>query len=372
MISYRISPRLMVLLTLAGISCSSPSEADYHDHNHDSLHDRGSSVDSLHIAATTHPVAVLDAHPVLCQGYVDAPPQARISIRVPIAGFVKQILPLPGELVKKGALLAELTHPDYLHLQEAYLVTKAEYSYQEQALIRQESLRGEEATTLREWSRASADFEISKANLASLAAKLAMLGIHPETLRAENLSSSIRIYSPRTAYVTSVQVSLGELAGPAQEICQLVVLEHMHFEAVIFEQDRHRVRVGQKVQFQVAGSDREYEGKVLLLGMQVESNDRGVRVHVEPSSEEGLIPGAFVKATILTEPDAAWLIPSESIHASPSGPVVHVSLGEDHVVVPLVGGRKTAQGLLLTTLPASLSADSELIIKEVAAEDHSH
>lgn len=322
--------------------------------------------------SVTHLSRVAYTDPVRCQGFVEAPPHARVSVRVPVGGLIRDIRPLPGELVGKGTLLAELAHPDYLHLQQAYLETKAEYQYQQATLARQEALEASRATTARELDRSRADFATMAARLAGMKAELALLGIDAEALTPETIRPTIRIYSPRKAYITSVGVSVGEYAGPQEEICQLVELSHLHLEMAVYEQDRQRLRVGQSVTYQVAGSDRDYQGKVLLVGRQVAADGRAVQVHVEPENEEGLIPGAFVTATIETQADSLWLIPHGAIHDGGLGPEVWVQqAGASPLKVPVGGGRKTSKGYLLDNLPAALSPESALIEKS-AGGGHSH
>ena len=312
-----------------------------------------------------HPVAMLNNKPVSCQGYVDAPPQARFSVRVPVAGLVKSVKPLPGQRVKQGELIAQLSHPDYIHLQQQYLEAKSEYEFQAASLARQTELRGQGATTEREYTRAVADQKIGQARLAGMAAELRLLGIDPDKLTPDNLSSVISIYSPKTAYVTSVSVSVGEMAGPDQEICQLVMLEHLHVEAAVYEQDRHKLRIGQQVTFHVAGNEEQYRGKILLIGRQVSADNRSVQVHIEPDDEEGLIPGAYVTAELEAEADSVWLIPDDVVINGPQGPEVHVATGNGQVVVvPISGARRSADGLILAELPPSLTADSQLMVPE--------
>ena len=319
------------------------------------------------------PLKVEDRDPVRCQGYIEAPPQGRYSVRVPVAGFVSKILPLPGQLVRKGELLAELTHPDYVHLQQQYLEVKAELAYQTAALSRQESLRGQNATTEREYTRALADQQIGQSRLAAMKAELALLGIDAERLEASKLQSGIRILSPETGYVTAVGVAMGELAGPQQELCEVVVLKHLHVEASVYEQDRQKVVAGQKVTFQVAGSEEQYQGEVLLVGHQVELDGRAVKIHIEPATEQGLVPGAFASVLIDTEPAVGWLIPQEAVWEGENGPEVHVHRGQTAaLVVPLRGFRRTTKGYFFPELPVGIDEAAQLETPEEEGGGHDH
>lgn len=58
-------------------------------------------------------------------GEVDVPPQHLVSISVPMGGYVKSMNLLPGTAVRKGTLLARLEDPQYIQLQQDYLVGKS-------------------------------------------------------------------------------------------------------------------------------------------------------------------------------------------------------------------------------------------------------
>lgn len=367
-IIYRFSVSIISVLLLS--SCGEESaqvensviQASEHDH----------SVD--HEPVVVFPEKIIQNDPVVCQGYVESPPNARISVRVPVGGMIREIRALPGQYLPKGALIARLAHPDYIHLQQQYLETKAELGYLEGASLRQETLRSGGATTEKDYSRTKADFQIMKSRLAGMEAELSLLGIKASTLTPENLQSTIAVYSPKAAYVTKVDVSIGQLAGPDHEICELVTLDDLHIETRVYESDRGRIEVGQTVLCQVAGLPEAIEGTVLLVGREVSQDSRAVQVHVEPVSSEGLIPGAVVEATIQTKADTVWFIPEAAVREGADGLFVQLHQdGEERILIPLKGTKRIAEGYVLQKLPGSLTASSELEVMEKEVESgHSH
>jgi multidrug efflux pump subunit AcrA (membrane-fusion protein) len=54
------------------------------------------------------------------QGIFDVPPQNLVTLHVPMGGYVKNTSLLQGKSVRKGDVLVELVHPDYLQLQQDY------------------------------------------------------------------------------------------------------------------------------------------------------------------------------------------------------------------------------------------------------------
>lgn len=364
--------RASILLGVIALTSSCGGNGSTVENSLNQMPDHDHALEHEH--ETVYPEKIVQNEPVICQGYVESPPNARISVRVPVGGMIREIRALPGQYLPKGALIARLAHPDYIHLQQQYLETKAELGYLEGASQRQETLRSGGATTEKDYTRTKADLEIMKSRLAGMAAELSLLGINVSSLTSENLQSTIAVYSPKAAYVTKVDVSIGQLAGPDHEICELVTLNDLHVETRVYESDRARIEVGQKVLCQVAGLSEPIEGTVLLVGREVSPDSRAVQVHVEPVRSEGLIPGAVVEATIQTKADTMWFIPEAAVQEEGSGlfVILHQE-GESGIMVPLKAAIRTAEGYLLEKLPASISAESGLeVVEEEAEGGHSH
>ena len=62
-------------------------------------------------------------------GTIDVPPQNMVSISVPLGGYLKSSQLLPGMHVNKGQVIAIIEDPQYIQLQEDYLVTKSKLHY---------------------------------------------------------------------------------------------------------------------------------------------------------------------------------------------------------------------------------------------------
>ena len=58
-------------------------------------------------------------------GVIDVPPQNMVSISFPLGGYLKSTKLLPGMHVAKGEALAVLEDPQYIQLQQDYLMAKA-------------------------------------------------------------------------------------------------------------------------------------------------------------------------------------------------------------------------------------------------------
>ncbi len=63
-------------------------------------------------------------------GYLHVPPQNKAQVSTFMGGIVKAVLVREGDFVHQGQALIDLVHPDFLKLQEDYLVQGAIFSFQ--------------------------------------------------------------------------------------------------------------------------------------------------------------------------------------------------------------------------------------------------
>ena len=68
---------------------------------------------------------------VRVNGYLHVPPQNKAQVSTYVGAVVKTILVREGEFVHAGQALIELAHPDFLKLQEDYLVAKSNIVFSE-------------------------------------------------------------------------------------------------------------------------------------------------------------------------------------------------------------------------------------------------
>ncbi|MBL7825918.1 MAG: efflux RND transporter periplasmic adaptor subunit, partial [Saprospiraceae bacterium] len=115
-------------------------------------------------------------------GFVDAPPQNKVSISFPFGGYLKHTKLIPGMSVRRGELLATLEDPQYIAFQQDYLTIKARLEYLSADLIRQESLNRDQSASDKALQLAKAEFKTQEIAAKALAEKLKLIGIDPQQL----------------------------------------------------------------------------------------------------------------------------------------------------------------------------------------------
>lgn len=251
---------------------------------------------------------------VVCSGYIEAPPQSIATISSRVAGFIKTVHPLQGSYLRKGAVIAVLEHPDYIHLQQQYLESLSQLGYLEKEYQRQQNLSRSQAGPAKVFEQTEADYTSARTRVGALRQELNMIGIPTDELTADNIRSSITIRAPFSGYVTEIHVNPGKFVGANDPIGMMINKSHLHLELQVFERDMMKVREDQKIHYHLPGASGVYDAEVHLIGQDIDIESRTMRVHGHLIDEESFLkPGMFVNAVILTGEKEMYAVPSAAV-----------------------------------------------------------
>ncbi len=247
-------------------------------------------------------------------GAIDVPPQNMVSISFPLGGYLKSTKLLPGMHISKGEVLAVLEDPQYIQLQQDYLMAKAKLSFSEADFNRQKELNATKANSDKTFQQAKADYESQKVLVKSLSEKLQLIGINPTTLNEDNLSRSVNVYSPINGFVSAVDVNIGRYVSPTDVLFELVNPEDVHLNLTVFEKDVNKLSIGQKViAYANQNADKKYEAEIILVSRNLDAN-RAAEVHCHfKKYDKELLPGMFMNAEINVQSNDALTVPEEAL-----------------------------------------------------------
>lgn len=259
------------------------------------------------------------AGPVLeVSGVLDVPPQNRVTISTAFPGFVKISGVLQGSRVEKGQVLAEIEHPDFLIVQQDYSEALSQLPFRESERSRMQELVSGNASARRDFEQAQSQLGQLRARIAGLEARLKAMGLSPGEVASNRFSSRISLRSPIGGYVTHVSTNPGAMVQPGQVLYQVADTRHLHAEIRVFETDLPRLALGQEVEVRIGSEARDRHAHVYLIGREVEE-DRTVRVHCHFDEDEGLVPGMFLKARVLTDTRRVPSVPEGALVSSGGG-----------------------------------------------------
>lgn len=279
---------------------------------------------------------------VSCTGEVEVPPQGMASVTAPLGGYIVETGMVPGTRVKKGTLLATLSNPEYIVLQQNYLETAGQLTFAEQDYHRQKMLEEQNATAVKKFQESESSYKVLTARLAGLRERLKLIGINMNSLEKGNIQSVINLRSPIDGFVTAVNHHPGEFVEPREVIFEVVDMSDLHLHLNVFEQDITALKKGQTIRFRPAGAKNfGYVGEVSLVSPKKNEEARtfDVHAHIE-NGNENLKPGMYVEAEVLINNDSVYALPEKALVYDENKPFVLIEEDGSYVEQAVTYGAK--------------------------------
>lgn len=273
-------------------------------------------------------------------GVVDVPPENTYSVSVPMGGYIKKMMLIPGMMVKKGAVLAIVEDQQYIQLQQDYLTAKNKLKFASADYARQKGLNLTKATSDKIFQQTESDFNNQKVLVKSLAEKLRLIDINPGILNEDNISRSIKVYAPISGYVTKVNTNAGKYVNSSDILFELISPGALHANLTIFEKDAANLKVGQEIICTTsANPDKKYKAKIHLITPNIE-DDRTTSVHCDlENTDNKLLPGTFLNASIAVSNALVETAPEDAIVKWENKYYVFTDLGNYHYkMIPVETG----------------------------------
>ncbi|WP_343633922.1 efflux RND transporter periplasmic adaptor subunit [Fluviicola sp.] len=304
-------------------------------------------------------------------GFLDVPPQSKVSVSAPMAGFVKSTQLLPGSKVAKGQVVAILENQDYIQLQQEYLENYGQLEYLNSEYERQKELAKENINARKSLEQAKANYLSAKGRIEGLRSRLELLNINVNRLQNGKIQNTINLYAPISGYVTKVNTNIGAFVNPTDVLIEIVNTAELHVELTVYEKDIPSIREGQRVLFSLTNETKEREARVKLIGREINS-ERSVQIHCDiTKNDKELIPGMYLKAVVETDNALVSAVPESAIVYFEGKPYIfvrekeHREGGEKNVVfkmVEIVVGKEEA-GFVAITLPEGFDVRKQLVVR---------
>lgn len=252
---------------------------------------------------------------VKSSGQLAVPPQNEAQVNVLYGGIIRKIHVMEGQKVNKGAILAVLENQDMIKLQQEYLTVKGGFSFVEAEYNRQKLLKAAGAGTGKAQELAEANYNADLAKIKAIERQLSQMGVPVRSISKGNLVSSIPVVAPISGTIGRISAMTGSFMQPGTSLMDIVDNSKIHADLVVFEKDLSRIRVGQKVDFQLTNQkDQHIEGQIYGINKSFENDSKGVVVHaVIKKPESSLIPGMYVTGLISVGSELVSAVPVEAV-----------------------------------------------------------
>lgn len=252
-------------------------------------------------------------------------PQVTVTVAPKIPGQILRLTKAEGDSVEAGELLVELeASAPRAALDEA----RARISLQQRSLAeaernfsRIEQLKQQGLATLKEFDDARFALDQARLELDSLQATRREV--------AARLQES-RLLAPVTGVVLARPVDSGQVVSAQSIIYEIAPLSDVEIEADIDEQYLAEIKVGQRAEIRIAGSDRIYNARLYYISPKVDPRTGGAKVRLELEQQtDGLRSGLTADVNLIIErrDDALTIARSAILGRDGTGRVLRVRDG---------------------------------------------
>lgn len=347
---------ISILISIALVSCGN----DAHDHseeghsheeelvnaggdNHDDHGDENENIVEIYSNVYETMGVKLDSlssrnmsEAVYATGHLRVPPSNEATATAMVGANIKSIRIIEGEKVRKGQTLVTLEHPNLIEIQTEFVELASNLDYLKTEFEREEKLYNADASSGKSFQKAKSDYLTTKARYNGQKKMLKMLNINTEKVLEGEISDVISVRSPIEGYVNKIAVKTGQYINPNDVIVDIVNNHHVHVDLMVFEKDAMKVKIGQEVRFTTEFlPGEEFMANIISVGKSFEEEPKAIHIHAEISdNKEGLIPGIYVKGSILIDLHEVKALPESAVISDKGKSYIftHIGSNDEHTM----------------------------------------
>ncbi|MCD1117770.1 efflux RND transporter periplasmic adaptor subunit [Chryseobacterium turcicum] len=252
---------------------------------------------------------------IKANGALRVPNNNKATITSMYGGIIKTLNVQIGDFVRKGQVIASISNPEYIQLQEQFLMVKSKISFAEQEYRRQKELFDNDAGAKKNLQSSDAELKTLRTQKASLQRQLQIMGINPANVNNGNLRSGLVITSPISGTVSNISAQIGSYVDISSPVADVIDNGSLHLDLQVFEKDLPKMKVGQIVHFKLTNNpETEYDAKVYSIGSSFENESKTISVHCSVTGNKtGLIDGMNITGIVSLDKSTTPAVPSEAI-----------------------------------------------------------
>ena len=230
-----------------------------------------------------------------------------------VSGRIVKVSANLGDRVNSGQTLAQIDSIELGEARSSFLQTASEAAVAQAGFERAQRLHADNIIPEKDFLRARAEHEKTRASLRAASDKLRMLGVAPDEISG----SIFPLTAPFAGTIIEKKAVLGELATPDKFIFTVADLSVLWIEADLFEKDLGKVRVGAAASVTTAAyPEAIFKGRLTYISSTLNKETRTIKARVEVPNRDGrLKPEMFVSAAINTTGTSAraLIVPEDAV-----------------------------------------------------------
>ena len=249
-----------------------------------------------------------------------------------VGGPVSRILVVPGQQVKVGQPMLEVSSPDYSQLLDAYLKAADSYRLADKNYTREQDLYQHHAIAQRDLEQAESDRNQAQADLNAAEQGMKILGIrNPADLAKNSTSAQIPVLAPIGGEVVERLVSPGQVVQAGQtQAFTISDLSTVWVLANVYQADLAFVRSGDDVVVQTDAYPGTFHGRISYVSPALDPNTRTLQARIVVDNPgEKLKKDMYCTVTVTAGSISnAIAVPDSSILRDDNNqPFVYVAIG---------------------------------------------
>jgi cobalt-zinc-cadmium efflux system membrane fusion protein len=249
-----------------------------------------------------------------------------------VGGPVSRILVVPGQQVKAGQPMLEVSSPDYSQLLDAYLKAADSYRLADKNYTREQDLYQHHAVAQRDLEQAESDRNQARADLNAAEQGMKILGIkNPSELAKNSTSAQIPVLAPISGEVVERLVSPGQVVQAGQtQAFTISDLNTVWVLANVYQSDLAFVRSGDDVVVQTDAYPGTFHGRISYVSPALDPNTRTLQARIVVDNPGGKLKRDMYCTVTVTAGSIsnAIAVPDSSILRDDNNqPFVYVATG---------------------------------------------
>ena len=249
-----------------------------------------------------------------------------------VGGPVSRILAIPGQRVKAGQPMLEVSSPDYSQLLDAYLKAADSSRLADKNYARAQDLYQHHAIAERDLEQAESDRNQAQADLNAADQGMKILGIkNPADLAKAPSSAQVPVLAPISGEVVERLVSPGQVVQAGQtQAFTISDLSTVWVLANVYQADLSFVRSGDDVVVQTDAYPDSFHGRISYVSPALDPNTRTLQARVVVDNPGGRLKRDMYCTVTVTAGSIsnAVAVPDSSILRDDNNqPFVYVAVG---------------------------------------------
>jgi membrane fusion protein, heavy metal efflux system len=251
-----------------------------------------------------------------------------------IGGPVSRILVIPGQQVREGEPMLEVSSPDYSLLLATYLKAQDAYNLADKNFLRAQDLYQHNAIAERDLQQAESDRNQAQADLNASEQAMKILGIkNPADLAKAPASAEVPLLAPIGGEVVERLVSPGQVLAAGQtQAFTISDMSTVWVLANVYQADLAYVHNGDDVVVQTDAYPDRFHGKISFVSPELDPNTRTLQARIVVDNPgEKLKRDMYVTATVTagTIPNAIAVPDASVLRDDENQPFVYVATGSN-------------------------------------------